>query len=53
MLIDIRTLTVLKGKMSRRALELVIEWAGIHRDELTTNWELCQAQRHPNRIEPL
>ena len=32
--IDIRTLEILKGKMSRRALALVLEWAQEHRAEL-------------------
>jgi len=45
--ISIDNLRVLDGKMSPRALGLVVEWAIQHRDELSDNWE--RAQRH----EPL
>ncbi len=31
-LIDIRTLEVIRGKLPRRALVLVLEWAAQHRD---------------------
>jgi hypothetical protein len=34
-LIDIRTLEVMRGRLPRRALVLVLEWAAQHRDELT------------------
>ena len=52
-IIDIRTLGILKGKMSRRALMLVLEWAQEHRDELMEDWELCQRNQSPNKISPL
>lgn len=47
--IDIRTLKVLRGKISRRALALVLEWALKHRDELMEDWELCQRTLAPKR----
>lgn len=31
-LIDIRTLEIIRGKLPRRALVLVLEWAALHRD---------------------
>jgi len=51
--IDIRTLEILKGKMSRRALALILEWAQEHRAELMEDWELCQLGQLPKKIPPL
>ena len=51
--IDIDTLKVIKGKMPRRALALVLEWASEHREELFEDWELCRLQQPPKRISPL
>jgi hypothetical protein len=51
--IDIRTLEVLQGKLPRRALALVLEWAAEHRNELMEDWELCQAKQLPKKIPPL
>jgi len=51
--IDIRTLMVLEGKMPRRALALVLEWAQEHRDELMEDWELCIHNQLPKKIPPL
>lgn len=48
-LIDIRTLMVLKGKMSRRALALVLEWAQEHRDELWRIGNYVNAIYHQKR----
>lgn len=52
-LIEIATLRVLEGRLPRRALALVLEWATQHRDELAENW--VKAERHEplNRIDPL
>jgi len=52
-IIDIRTLEIIKGKMPRRALALVLEWASIHRDELIKDWDLCVKNQSPKRISPL
>lgn len=51
--IDIRTLDVLEGELPRRALRMVVEWAGEHQAELLEDWELVRAGRQPNKIEPL
>lgn len=51
--IDIRTLEVIDGKPPRRALELVQDWAELHRDELMADWDLCQQHRQPAQIAPL
>ena len=52
-LIDIRTLEVIRGKLPRRALVLVLEWAAQHRDELMEDWKLCETKQHPRKIAPL
>jgi len=51
--IDIETLRVREGKLPRRALALVLEWAAAHRDELLEDWHLAEAHRPLNRIDPL
>ena len=52
-LIDIRTLAVIRGRLPRRALTLVREWATLHHNELMEDWRLCQANQTPRRISPL
>jgi len=51
--INIQTLEVMEGKMSRRALELVLDWAELHQAELMEDWELCRKHVEPRPIEPL
>ncbi len=51
--IRIETLEVLDGKLPRRALELVLDWAELHRTELLQDWELCQRHQQPHKIAPL
>jgi hypothetical protein len=52
-LIDIQTLVVLRGLMRQRALNLVLEWAQAHQNELMQDWTLCQNSQPPNKIAPL
>jgi hypothetical protein len=52
-LIDIRTLDVIRGRLPRRALALVLEWAAQHRDELMEDWKLCESNQQPKKIAPL
>lgn len=51
--IDIRTLEVLAGKLPRRALGLVQDWAELHRDDLMQDWDLCRQHQQPVDITPL
>jgi hypothetical protein len=51
--IAIDTLEVAEGRVSRRTLSLVLEWASEHRAELRTNWALAEAHRQLNPIDPL
>ncbi len=51
--LDIEKISLLRGRMSRRALGMVIEWATAHQQELLANWELMRSNQPPNRIAPL
>jgi hypothetical protein len=51
--IAIESLQVIRGRLPSRAVELVREWAKMHRDELLEDWKLCQAKQTPKPIEPL
>jgi hypothetical protein len=51
--IEIGTASVLQGQLPSRALNLVQEWAMIHREELLEDWRLCRDNEQPNKIEPL
>jgi hypothetical protein len=44
---------VVEGKFPRRALQHVLEWYGLHKDDLLEDWELCRKGEHPKPIEPL
>ena len=52
-LIDIRSLKIIEGFLPRRALNLVLDWAELHRQELLEDWELCQSKQQPKKINPL
>ena len=51
--IDINTLAVIEGKLSPRAIGLVVEWAAIHQDDLKAAWEKASNMESPAKIEPL
>jgi len=51
--VNIETLEVMEGSISRRSLALVLEWAVQHRDELRRAWDLASRNREPGKIAPL
>jgi len=51
--ISIRELRVLSGRLPRRALALVLEWASMHRQALVEDWELARAEKPLKPIPPL
>jgi hypothetical protein len=51
--IAIRTLGVLAGHFPPKALGLVMEWAGLHQNELMQDWELARQQAELKKIAPL
>jgi hypothetical protein len=52
-IINIEGLCVSSGYLPRRALELVLEWAQLHQQELLEDWNLCKSKKQPNVIPPL
>jgi len=51
--IEIKTLSVIDGKVPPRILGLALEWAEMHKDELIEDWELIQKTGKYNKIQPL
>ena len=51
--VDIQTLQVSEGKLGRRTMALVLEWAVEHRQELLEDWRLAEAHQPLNPITPL
>jgi Domain of unknown function (DUF4160) len=52
-IVDIQSLAIMEGKLSPRALGLVIEWAASHQAELLRNWELARQQEPLESVQPL
>ena len=52
-LVAIETLTVLAGRLPRRAQALVLEWASDHRAELFADWHLARAHEPLRPVAPL
>ena len=52
-IIDIESLTVLRGRLSPRVLGLVTEWAAMHQQELRENWRFARHQAALKPIRPL
>ena len=51
--IEIESLSVLEGRLPRRALELVLDWAELHQGELRENWNLARERQDLNKVSPL
>lgn len=49
----IETLGVLAGHLPPKVLSLVVEWAALHRDELTRNWDGLRTSGLFEKIDPL
>lgn len=49
----IETLAIIEGELPRRAINLTMEWAALHRDELRANWEMARNGQQLEKIEPL
>jgi hypothetical protein len=52
-LIEVNTLAIYRGELPRRAMDLVLEWAALHREELRQDWQLAKAGHVPKPIAPL
>lgn len=44
---------LVQGKMSKRALRMVLEWSEIYQEELMRNWELAEARKPLEPVPPL
>jgi hypothetical protein len=44
---------VVTGKFPRRALNAVLDWYLIHKEELMQDWQLASERKALNKIEPL
>jgi hypothetical protein len=51
--IDIATAALLDGTLPRKARNLVMEWAELHRDELQHNWDLARGGQPLESVAPL
>ena len=51
--IGIDKLDVIAGRLPRRAMALVIEWANLHQRELREAWRRIEQDRSPGKIAPL
>jgi phosphomannomutase len=51
--VGINPITLLRGRLPRRALGMVMEWTAVHQQELLDNWELLRNDQAPRRIDPL
>ncbi|MBI4418843.1 MAG: DUF4160 domain-containing protein [Ignavibacteriales bacterium] len=52
-LLRIDTVEILGGRLPERAMGLVVQWANLHRAELTANWERARDGMRLNNILPL
>jgi hypothetical protein len=51
--IAIDSLQILSGRLPRRALALVLEWAELRGQELQANWISAEQRKRLSEIEPL
>jgi Domain of unknown function (DUF4160) len=50
---SITDLKLIEGKLPRRVISLILEWAFEHRDELMSDWELARMKKPLRDISPL
>lgn len=52
-IIAINTIEILEGDFPNKQLNLLLEWAKKHKDELKQNWELAENNKSLNPIKGL
>jgi hypothetical protein len=52
-IISIKDLSFIEGELPPRVLGLVMEWAGLHKNELMDNWNMVKETGKWFKIEPL
>ncbi|MCC6864894.1 MAG: DUF4160 domain-containing protein [Ignavibacteria bacterium] len=50
---DINSLKIINGNLPPRAKSMVLEWAGLHKEELKEDWLRAQKPETLFKIEPL
>ena len=50
---SIRELKLIEGKLPKRIISFVLEWAFEHREELMEDWNLANQKKQLNKIKPL
>lgn len=51
--VGISPIKILKGKVPRRVQSMVLEWAALHQEELSTNWDRMVIEMEPLPVQPL
>ena len=51
--IGINPIVILEGKLSKRAISMVVEWAALHQHELMHNWQRLRLDQITEKISPL
>ena len=51
--IAIETMQIIDGAMNRRAMRMIREWMGLHREELLQNWNRARRGEDMFKIDPL
>lgn len=51
--VTIEDMRITEGRLPRRAQELVLDWAELHKMELMEDWNLCRTKQQPRQIPPL
>jgi len=51
--VDIKNLSKLSGEMPRKGLNLILDWAEIHQNELLEIWNLSENEKPLPKVEPL
>jgi hypothetical protein len=44
---------IVEGKFPKRALNMLLDWADAHKEELLEDWNLAMLKQLPNKIDPL
>jgi hypothetical protein len=52
-ILGVESLAILAGKLSPKALGLVVEWASLHQNELMADWKRARQQEPLQPIDPL
>lgn len=50
---SIHELRLIEGKLPKRVISLILEWAFLHRDELLNDWNLAVKEKPLKKIKPL